>query len=170
MTTSREYATCSPEETRALAARLGSHLPGGVMVGLEGPVGAGKTLFTQGLARGLECLDPDLVRSPTFVLRMDHALRDGRRLIHVDAYRLSGELEFQGLGIDEPLAPDEVVVVEWYDQVREALPTELVHVSLAVVGSCERRIRIRGGPASFFSDSPEPHRVDPVERSQDAPQ
>ena len=104
----------TPEDTQELAAELGAALEAGDVVILDGPVGAGKTTFTQGLARGMGV--KGRVTSPTFIIAREHpSLSGGPTLIHVDAYRLldhdaSGSLD--SLDLDTEL-DDAVVVAEW---------------------------------------------------------
>lgn len=107
------------EDTQALGEELGAALEAGDVVILDGPLGAGKTTFTQGLARGLGV--KGRVTSPTFVIAREHrSLGDGPALIHVDAYRLLGEEQddsdpigaLDSLDLDTDLE-DAVVVAEW---------------------------------------------------------
>lgn len=99
----------TPADTRALGAALGELLEPGDLIVLSGPLGAGKTVFTQGIGAGLGV--PDRVVSPTFVLARVH--RRGRiPLVHVDAYRLGSVAEVDDLDLDADLA-DSVTVVEW---------------------------------------------------------
>src|SRR5690349_1623083 len=107
----------TPEDTVALGARLGAELRAGDVVVLSGPLGAGKTMFTKGIAAGMDVEGP--VTSPTYVLaRVHRARRDGApALVHVDIYRLldhGGDLlgELDSLDLDTDLE-DAVVVVEW---------------------------------------------------------
>ncbi len=106
--------TTTAADTRALAAELGAALEAGDVVILDGPLGAGKTTFTQGLAQGLGV--KGRITSPTFVIARHHrSLADGPDLIHVDAYRLlsddpAGNLDSLDLDTDLDQA---VVVAEW---------------------------------------------------------
>lgn len=112
-----------PAATQACAASIARHCrPGDVLV-LVGDLGAGKTTFTQGLARGLGITAP--ITSPTFVIAREHAGTAGRPgLTHVDAYRLGGALELDDLDVD---TEHNVVVVEWGEGLAEMLgPDRLV--------------------------------------------
>ncbi|MFN7940817.1 MAG: tRNA (adenosine(37)-N6)-threonylcarbamoyltransferase complex ATPase subunit type 1 TsaE [Thermoanaerobaculia bacterium] len=126
----------SPDETRELGEELAPGLvPDGVLL-LEGELGAGKTVFAQGVARGLG-IDPREVQSPTFTLLREHRGPAGR-LIHVDLYRLAPE-EIPGTAIEEALFGGGVKLVEW----SERLPFEIPgarRVRLRVLDSGERRI------------------------------
>jgi tRNA threonylcarbamoyladenosine biosynthesis protein TsaE len=130
----REITTHSAQETEAEGERIGQTLKEGDLLLLDGPLGAGKTTFVRGLARGIG--SPDMVASPTFVLvRVYH----GRvQLAHVDLYRLDRAPELRDLGLDE-LLEDGAVVIEWGD--RLDAPGARV-ISIEPVGGDERRIRI----------------------------
>ena len=105
-----ETISRSESETEALGAVLAKDLRPGDVVALTGDLGAGKTAFVRGLARGLS-LDPGQVSSPTFALV--HEYRGGRLpLFHVDLYRLSGA-EAEDLGLDELGVADGVLAIEW---------------------------------------------------------
>ncbi len=99
------------KEMRALGADLARRLGAGDLVVLTGPLGAGKTTFTQGLAEGLQVRGP--ITSPTFVLARVHpSLVGGPALVHADAYRLGSMAELDDLDLDSSVA-DSVTVVEW---------------------------------------------------------
>lgn len=125
------------DETEQLGAVLGDLLrsreahPGAVVILLSGDLGAGKTTFTRGLAEGLGA-SGDAVASPTFTVRMDH--RGERNLAHLDAWRLEADgLEgfgFEGIGLDELLAGDGVVAIEWPERIAEALPARNIRIRL----------------------------------------
>ena len=129
-----EAVCATAAQTRSLARALGTQLVGGDVVVLDGPLGAGKTTFVQGLALGLGVTAP--VTSPTFVLarhqRPDPGgpRPDGPELVHVDAYRLGGALELDDLDLDSDL-DRAVVVVEWGEGLAERLSASRVQVRLA---------------------------------------
>lgn len=128
------WTTGSAEETRALAEALGRAAQPGDVLLLEGPLGAGKTCFTQGLARGLGVTTP--VRSPTFVLVTQH---HGRlTLAHVDLYRVEGTGSLDDLGLDE-WRDGAVLAVEWGEKLEGRMDDALV-VTLAEDGPQQRRI------------------------------
>src|SRR5437773_6813002 len=102
----------SPEETQALGTRLGRRLREGAVVACIGELGAGKTCFLQGLARGLGVESP--VTSPTFVLINEYRGRVG--VHHLDAYRTESVTEVLDLGIEELMHGDGVTVIEWADK------------------------------------------------------
>jgi tRNA threonylcarbamoyladenosine biosynthesis protein TsaE len=118
--------TTSAEETRAVAAALGSQLVAGDLVLLVGDLGAGKTAFAQGLARGLGVEEP--VTSPTFTIVQEYAGR--LPLAHVDVYRLDRVQDLYDLGFDELVDGEGVTVVEWGDLVEQVVPAEHVVVRI----------------------------------------
>lgn len=123
-----------PADTEALAARIGAGLAAGDLVLLSGPLGAGKTVFVRGLARGLGV--EGAVTSPTFVIAREHRPLPGGRgvpLVHVDAYRLGGSAdvaaELDDLDLDTDL-DSAVVAVEWGEGVAERLAQRYLLVRL----------------------------------------
>ncbi|MFC0673048.1 tRNA (adenosine(37)-N6)-threonylcarbamoyltransferase complex ATPase subunit type 1 TsaE [Brachybacterium hainanense] len=104
-------ATTRSQGTRDVAIALAGHLRAGDLLVLDGPLGAGKTTFTQGLGAGLGVRGP--VASPTFVIARVHPnLGEGPMLVHVDAYRLAGGFDIDDLDLETELE-DAVTVVEW---------------------------------------------------------
>jgi len=99
------------------------------VVGLVGPLGAGKTVFVKGLAEGLG-IDPARVASPTFVVAHEYEGAGGARLAHVDLYRVKSEDELLAAGFLDLLAPGTTVAVEWADRLPEALPADRLTVTL----------------------------------------
>lgn len=126
----------SVEDTMALGATFAKHVKSGDCIALIGELGAGKTQFVRGLARGLG-LDPARVSSPTFVFLQEydppnHA-PDTPVLAHVDAYRLVGEDDLASIGWEgdgEELRRGAVLVVEWADRIPNALCTDRLEVNL----------------------------------------
>jgi tRNA threonylcarbamoyl adenosine modification protein YjeE len=103
----RQSAT--PEETERIASALAMRVAPGTVITLEGDLGAGKTCFVRGLARGLGA-DPAAVSSPTFVIARTHTRSSGPALVHVDAYRLGTVGELDDVDIDWD---NSITVVEW---------------------------------------------------------
>ena len=135
------WQTNSPEQTVTWGAALATGLTGG-LVGLSGPLGAGKTYLTKGIAHGLGVPADEPVVSPTFVLCREYAGR--LRLFHLDAYRLGDGLELTALGLDELVAaPDAIVVLEWADRFPDALPPERLNITLADRGPDQRELTVR---------------------------
>ena len=135
----------SAAETRALGERLGRRLGKSDVVACIGALGAGKTCFLQGLARGLGVLTD--VTSPTFVLVNEY---QGRlRVYHVDAYRTASLTELVDIGIDEMLHGEGVTVVEWADKLLPLLPARAITVTISGLGDEPRDIDLTG-PAEIL--------------------
>jgi tRNA threonylcarbamoyladenosine biosynthesis protein TsaE len=130
----------SPEETRAIGARLAARLGSGVVVGCIGELGAGKTCFLQGLAAGLGVTSE--VTSPTFVLV--NCYRGRLPVYHLDAYRTESLSELLDLGVEEMLHGDGVTIIEWADKLLPLLPRESVIVRISGLGDEPREIVIEG--------------------------
>ena len=129
----------SADDTTAAGERLAATLRPGDVVALTGELGAGKTCFTQGLARGLGVTGRAV--SPTFVLVNEY--RGRLPVHHVDAYRTESLTELLDLGLDELFAGDGVTVVEWADKLLPLLPPDTIHVHIDGVGDEPRVITIR---------------------------
>ncbi len=128
----------SAQETREAARRLAQSLQGGGILSLEGPLGAGKTTFVQGLAEGLGCA-PDAVSSPTFTLVQEYG--GGRLpLVHMDLYRLDSEDDLAALGFDDLVESSNVLAIEWGDKFPAALPPQTRRLVFSIEGEA-RRIR-----------------------------
>ena len=124
----------------AAAARLAELLRPGDALLLAGPLGAGKTRFVQALAAAMGC--DDIVASPTYTLMHIHETGRGR-LLHLDAYRLSGGDEYRDLGVEE-LAADAVVAVEWGERVAALHPDHLLLTLAFVAGNdAARELHLR---------------------------
>lgn len=139
--------TGSPEGTIRLGAAIGALCEPNTVIALQGPLGAGKTQLTKGIAEGLGITDRGRVTSPTFVLEQEY---EGRlRIRHLDAYRLSGPADLWDIGIDEMCQAGGVVVLEWPERAAQALPTDTLWIHLEPTGERSRRLRFAsGGPQS----------------------
>lgn len=126
--------TSSPQETMQLAERLGELVERGSVLSLEGDLGAGKTHFTKGLAKGLEV--KKTVSSPTFTIIKEYKGR--LPLYHMDVYRVSGEDE--DLGFDEYFYGEGVTVIEWASLIKEQLPSNRLEIEIFHQGENERKI------------------------------
>jgi tRNA threonylcarbamoyladenosine biosynthesis protein TsaE len=130
--------TGAPEATEEAAARLARHVRRGDLVLLRGEMGAGKTTFVRGLARGLGLAGD--VMSPTF--QLVRLYQGPVQLAHVDLYRLFDTAELSDLGLDE-LLDEGAVVVEWGDRL---LVPRAVRVAIDVLDERRRRLRIEEAP------------------------
>ena len=137
-----EYISNSPEETEALGAALGKAVQPGTVIAYRGDLGAGKTAFTRGLARGLGF--QDLVTSPTYTI-VNEYLGGRLPLFHFDMYRLASAEDLFDIGWEDYLDRGGVCAVEWSENVEEALEDAMV-VSIEKLGEEKRRITLEGGP------------------------
>ncbi len=136
-----EYLSHSPEETEEIAAAFGKTLVPGDVIAFRGDLGAGKTAFTRGLARGLGCREP--VTSPTYTIVNEYTT--GRiPLFHFDMYRLESEEDLFDIGWEDYLARGGVCAVEWSERVAAAM-TGSIAVTLEKIGEDSRRISIQRG-------------------------
>ena len=140
--------TSSPEATLSLAERLGKLLQPGDVVALVGELGSGKTLFSQGLARGLGVPETFYITSPTFAIINEYPGRVP--FYHLDLYRVSNRAEFLELGLKEILYGRGAVAIEWAERLGDTLPAERLEVRLKFLGEVERKISF-----SAFGDKSE---------------
>ena len=142
-----ERLSHSVEETEAAAAELAAQLRGGECVALYGEMGAGKTQFVRGLVKALGGSGRG-VSSPTFVLlNVYHQIPQRLAVYHLDAYRVSGDEEFEAIGFSELLGQGGVVVVEWPQRVESLLPPDRVEVRITPTGPTTRRIEMALPPS-----------------------
>ncbi|MBI2154470.1 MAG: tRNA (adenosine(37)-N6)-threonylcarbamoyltransferase complex ATPase subunit type 1 TsaE [Candidatus Rokubacteria bacterium] len=134
------YESRSPEETQRLGEALGRRLKAGDVVATIGELGAGKTCFLQGLARGLGVTET--ATSPTFVLINQY--RGRLPVYHVDAFRTTSLAELLDLGLEELFYGEGVTVVEWADKLLPLLPPHAVTVRISGLGDEPREIVIEG--------------------------
>ena len=133
------FISHSPAETQLLGERWGRTAQSGLIIGLSGELGAGKTQFVKGLARGLGIAAR--VHSPTFTLVNEYG--GGRlRLFHLDLYRLETHDQILSTGWEECLQPDGVAVIEWAEKIYDLRSAiyDLKKVQIEIVGEMERKI------------------------------
>ena len=135
------YFTHSPMETEKIGEALGRILPAGTVIAYRGGLGAGKTAFTRGLARGLEYFEP--VTSPTYTI-VNEYLGGRLPLFHFDMYRLSSAEDLWDIGWEDYLDRGGICAVEWSENVEVALENA-ISITIERLGDEERRITIEGG-------------------------
>ena len=130
----------SESETEVIGEAFARDLPGGTVVAMYGELGAGKTAFVRGMARGMgiDCR----VSSPTFTIVNEYPGK--RELIHFDMYRLSSADELFDIGWEDYLARGAVCAVEWSEKVRDAFFGDEITVTIEKLGDTERKITIEG--------------------------
>ena len=136
-----QYFTNSPAETEAIGFALGKILSPGTIIAYLGDLGAGKTAFTRGLARGLGCAD--MVTSPTYTI-VNEYLSGRMPLFHFDMYRLSSADDLFDIGWEDYLDRGGVCAVEWSENVAEAME-DAITVKIEKTGEDSRCITVEGG-------------------------
>ena len=136
-----EFITNSPAETEAVGAGLAKYLTPGCVVAYRGDLGAGKTAFTRGLARGLGYADR--VTSPTYTI-VNEYLGGRLPLFHFDMYRLGSSDDLWDIGWEDYLERGGVCAVEWSENVDDAME-DAIWVTIEKLGEDARRITIEGG-------------------------
>ena len=136
-----EFMTRSPEETEAVGAALAQQLNSGSVIAYRGDLGAGKTAFTRGLARGLGYTG--LVTSPTYTIVQEY-LGGRLPLFHFDMYRLSSSDDLWDIGWEDYLDRGGVCAVEWSENVEDAMENA-IFVTIEKTGEQSRRIIVEGG-------------------------
>ena len=134
------YITNSPAQTEAIGAALATVLTPGTVIAYRGDLGAGKTAFTRGLARGLGCTE--LVTSPTYTI-VNEYLGGQLPLFHFDMYRLHSADDLWDIGWEDYLERGGICAVEWSENVAEAMEDPIV-ITIEKLGEDTRRITVEG--------------------------
>lgn len=147
--TSTDYLSDSPDATEAFAAHWAHSLQPDTVIRLRGELGAGKTTFIRGMARGLGITDP--IRSPTFTLVHEYTIQQpphlsGLPFFHLDLYRIETPNQLHTLGLDEILERGGIVAIEWAERLEqcdmELFAAPIYEVAIEPVDETIRRIRI----------------------------
>lgn len=136
-----EFITHSPEETEKIGEALAKSLQPGTILAYRGDLGAGKTAFTRGLARGLGC--KETVTSPTYTI-VNEYLGGRLPLFHFDMYRLTSSDDLWDIGWEDYLDREGVCAVEWSENVQDAMEGAIT-VTIEELGENTRQITIEGG-------------------------
>lgn len=139
-----EIFTNSAQATQKFGEKFASQLIGGEVIALVGGLGAGKTTFAQGLAKGLKIKAK--IISPTFILLRTYSNPKGLNFCHIDLYRLEDNLEkeFKLLGIFNFLGQKEMVtVIEWADKAVDLLPNKTIWINLDMQAEKKRKITVK---------------------------
>ncbi|MBN2305830.1 MAG: tRNA (adenosine(37)-N6)-threonylcarbamoyltransferase complex ATPase subunit type 1 TsaE [Anaerolineae bacterium] len=135
------FTSQNVEHTVQVGTLLGGLLAAGDVICLSGNLGAGKTAFTRGIAAGWRALER--VTSPTFTLVHEHRrAEDNQTLYHVDCYRLHSEEDAWGIGLDDLLHGDGVVVIEWPEHIETTLPDHRLWIAFDIAGETQRQITV----------------------------
>ncbi len=132
----------STEETEAFAANMAKELPPGSVLALYGDLGAGKTVFARGFARGLGITEP--ISSPTFTIVQEYPFEVGRKFFHLDLYRIDDSDAAFAFGIDEFLYDKTAMtLLEWPERIADILPPHVIKVEILHAGDETRKITVR---------------------------
>ncbi|MCL1836350.1 MAG: tRNA (adenosine(37)-N6)-threonylcarbamoyltransferase complex ATPase subunit type 1 TsaE [Treponema sp.] len=127
----------SPEETEAIGREIGLALKPGESVALSGGLGAGKTCIARGIAAGLGIAEN--ITSPTYTIVSEYpAGSRGIPLYHIDAYRLSGDEDFENTGAGEYIGMEGVTIIEWCDRIPRSIPPDALRIEIAISGPHSR--------------------------------
>lgn len=141
-----EIITSSTSETMSIGERLVSFLPSGSTILLLGDLGAGKTTFVRGIAKGLHILD--VVQSPTFNI-MKIYLKGDRPLVHIDAYRLADINN--DIGLDEYIGYESgITIIEWPKFIKSFLPTDCFEIVITNKGNDSRLLTFKNFPVDIM--------------------
>ncbi|MDD2479198.1 MAG: tRNA (adenosine(37)-N6)-threonylcarbamoyltransferase complex ATPase subunit type 1 TsaE [Victivallaceae bacterium] len=140
-TTIKEIISNSEAETEQFAYSLAQTLPRGSVVALNGDLGAGKTVFSRGFARGLNITEP--VSSPTYTIIQEYPCPDGGYFFHMDLYRINDVRAALDFGIDEYLNdPESWSVIEWPNRISTILPPHTINIKIENIDDDSRKITI----------------------------
>ena len=129
----------SEKDTEKFAFDLAQRLPLGSMLTLQGDLGAGKTVFARGFARGVGITEP--VSSPTYTIVQEYSLPEQGRLYHLDLYRISSAESALAFGVDEFFDDSNAFkLVEWAERAENLIPENAIRVSIRHLGENEREI------------------------------
>jgi tRNA threonylcarbamoyladenosine biosynthesis protein TsaE len=135
-----DFFSRGPQQTRSIGMRLGGALQAGDVICLQGDLGAGKTTFVQGIAKGWGSLDS--VSSPTFIIVNVYRRTDQSQLFHMDAYRLDSTPEAEELDLDSMLAQGPLLI-EWPERINGLVPDERLWVQLEHIDDEEREMKFK---------------------------
>jgi tRNA threonylcarbamoyladenosine biosynthesis protein TsaE len=129
----------SEGETEEFAARLAHRLAPGCVIALHGNLGAGKTVFSRGFARGLNVVEP--VSSPTYTIIQEYPLEDNKWFFHLDLYRIDTPHAALAFGVDEYLEDHSAyTLIEWPERIETLLPPHTIHIKIIHDGENDRII------------------------------
>ncbi len=142
-----QITTNSPEETHNLGRQLAECLQAGDLVLLFGDLGCGKTLFTQGIGKGLEVAEEEYIRSPSYTLINEYQAKFP--IIHADLYRLENATEIESIGLEDVLYTSAVTIIEWAEKLYKTVGNEEI-ISHGIDDRFEIRISIQEDESRLF--------------------
>ena len=140
-----EFVTRNGADTIEVGRKLANLLVPPQLLILRGELGTGKTTLVKGIAQALDAAEPDEVTSPTFTLLHEYdGVRQGKpvKLFHIDVYRLEGERQLETLGLEELLAPDSLVLVEWGEKFKSIRKRSTGEIAITSTGGDARKISV----------------------------
>jgi tRNA threonylcarbamoyladenosine biosynthesis protein TsaE len=137
----REFTTSSAEDTIALGRKLARSLKPPQLVLLRGDLGAGKTTIAKGIAEGFQAASQEDVTSPTFTLIHEYRGPEAT-LYHVDLYRVDTQRQLDTLGLDDLVAANSILLIEWGEKFPRFIRERDLEISLETLGENERHIRV----------------------------
>lgn len=135
--------TNSPKDTQKLAQNLAAQFKDGGIIALTGDLGAGKTTFVQGFAKGLGIKDK--IISPTFVLMREHKIPNTDTVFyHLDLYRLEEPIDIVNIGLKDLIQnPENIILIEWSEKLGENLPQNATKINIEKLDQASRRITVQ---------------------------
>ena len=134
-----QATTHHADETKALGRIIGKNIQAGTVLALYGDLGSGKTVFVQGLGKGLDVPEGYYITSPTYTLINEYPGRI--KLFHVDLYRIGDPMEMEDTGFNDILGYDGVLSIEWADRLEDDLPADHIKIQFETEGSESRKIK-----------------------------
>ena len=140
-----EYVSSSPQDTEDFGRRLAGYLEPGSVIALSGGLGAGKTCLVKGIASALGT--GENITSPTYTIINEYRLNgrlDGCPLYHIDAYRLSGDEDFDSTGAGECFSSGGITIIEWSERIPGSIPVDAIRIEIEISGPQSRIFHLRG--------------------------
>ncbi len=146
MINQKQFITKTEEETFLLGKRLAQKLKGGEVLALTGNLGAGKTVFTKGLAAGLGV--KEIITSPTFVIMKVYNIVSStkkiKNFVHIDCYRVGQPDAIEAIGAAEYFnRSDSIVLIEWAEKIKKILPKNSIKLNILITKNNQRKINIK---------------------------
>jgi len=133
----------SPEETISIGKRIANFLTAGSVVALTGCLGSGKTCLTKGIALGLGITEN--ITSPTYTIINEYQREESSpTLLHIDAYRLNCDKDFEDIGGDETINSGGISIIEWSERIPKSIPENSIKISMEITSPLSRAIKIKG--------------------------
>ena len=136
------YFSNSAKDTQYLAKKIAEIMKRGSVIAFEGDLGSGKTTFIQGMCQNWDI--KEYVNSPTFTLINEYNAGEDLKIYHLDCYRIEDSSELEELGYEEFFYSDDIVFIEWSENVKDLFPDDLIVIKLKYIGEDKREIVIKG--------------------------